>query len=141
MSPEPQRLEDKLRCLSLALTALDRDTLLFEAGRRSAKPARGWKFASLASCLIAVGTMSLHFLTPVERIVYVTAPQSAPQELVAMQPAEPATEAQPESAWSLFQLRQQAIQQTSFVPAVLPAEDKPLQPLTVGSSLTLFPAP
>ena len=142
MLPEHQGLEDKLRSLSLAPTVLDRDRLLFEAGRRAAIPTiTGWKLATLLSCLVAMGTMSLHYLSPVERIVHATAPLPAPQEPLAMQTVQPATEARPEAAWSLFQMRQQAIQQTSFVPAVLPAEDKPPQPLTVGSSLALFPAP
>jgi hypothetical protein len=139
MSPDP--LAEKLRSLLPAPTALNRDQLLFEAGRRAATPATGWKLSTLAACVLAVGTMSLHYLSPVERVVYVSVPQTPPAELVAMPPITFVPESQPVSAWSLYQLRKQTLQSNKFVPPALPPEDKAPQPLTVGSSLTFHPAP
>lgn len=77
MSPEPLGdLSQWLKQLKVAVPELDRDKLLFEAGRRSLKRASIWPMA-LSLCLTLATTsalvwMSLHPRVQ-ERIVYVPA--------------------------------------------------------------------
>lgn len=138
----PEELAGKLRSLSVSPpTGLDRDRLLFEAGRRAATPSRGWKLATLAACLLAAGIMTLQTLSPMERIVYVPQPASAPMEVAITQPLDSTLEQRIESPWSMFHLRQQVMQQTTYVPTLPPLEGKPPTPLTVGSSISFPPAP
>jgi hypothetical protein len=62
MSPESMNeLSQSLRQLTVASPALDRDRLLFEAGRRSVRRSWGWPMATTVSLLLA-GTCALLYL-------------------------------------------------------------------------------
>ncbi len=98
--PELSALADALRALAPAPAALDRDELLFRAGRSSAPRPRRWPWA-LATALASVTALGLGgallFRPPathtVERVVHVT----VVREARAPAPPEPAPP-QPETA-------------------------------------------
>ena len=73
---------------------LDRDALLFAAGRASARPGRRWK--ALAGALAASQVLTLVLLWP---HAPPAAPSVAPAPPVAVQTAEPAPPPDP-SSWS-----------------------------------------
>ena len=97
--PEMTALEASLGKLAPCPAALDRDRLLFEAGRASARPGRLWQGAAAAASLTAAALALLLVLRPAPvtvvepRVVYVherPAPQPAPED-PATPPAEVAT--------------------------------------------------
>lgn len=49
----PESLADQLKQMILQPAAIDRDRLLFEAGRRSVKPSKGWPLATVMSLAVA----------------------------------------------------------------------------------------
>jgi hypothetical protein len=79
---------------------LDRDALLFAAGRASARPGRGWK--TLAAVLAATQALSLALLWP-----HATPPVGGSTPQVAHQPAPAAGRPAPEAlansgVWSVY---------------------------------------
>ncbi len=58
----PEPIEDRLSRLTPAAGGLDRDALLFAAGRRSAPPARRWQ--ALSAVLAAAQVVTLLLLWP-----------------------------------------------------------------------------
>ncbi len=58
-------LAERLKRFTPESAVIDRDALLFQAGRASARPARGWKMlaAALAACQLA--TLAMFWLRPV----------------------------------------------------------------------------
>jgi hypothetical protein len=79
---------------------LDRDTLLFAAGRRSARPNRGW--IALAASLASTQVLSLVLLWPQPAPPSITLPPPAaavPSSAASLGPM-PATSAQEPGLWS-----------------------------------------
>jgi hypothetical protein len=106
-------LERALLALAPAVAALDRDQLLFEAGRRSARR-RGWPFATAALALLAAGLGAALILRPapppVERpiVVQVPSPEPSPPDLSELPPdSEPGPP--PAGQPGYFQLREQLL--------------------------------
>jgi hypothetical protein len=72
-------VEAALAALRPAPAALDRDALLYRAGRAAAPRVRRWQLATAFSSAVAAGLAAVLLLRPgpppVEHIVYVTAPR------------------------------------------------------------------
>jgi hypothetical protein len=109
-----QRDEAELRELEAALRGLvpqgglDREALMFRAGRASARPGRGWPLAAATSTAAAavLGALLWSHPGPVPVVRYVTVPVPAPQaavkgqapQAVAPRPAASAEESGPAAA-------------------------------------------
>jgi hypothetical protein len=89
LSDDLRALETGLKGLTPAAT-LNRDRLLFEAGRASRRPGLAWPLAAGAASLTAVVFAALLLIRPeqqaTERIVYIPVP--TPVEPTAAAPAE-----------------------------------------------------
>jgi hypothetical protein len=86
--PEPDPLTDALARFTPA-PALDRDALLFEAGRRSARPSRRWPaVAGLLAVSQAVTLVALWPRTPV--VVPTPSPTEPPAPAFEIPPSPPA---------------------------------------------------
>jgi hypothetical protein len=111
-------------------SGLDRDALLFSAGRASARPSRPWM--ALAGVLTATQLMSLVLLWP----------HPLRQDLRTLTSSRPADRiethgAAPELS-SLWNLREQALASEGVLPTLPPARgpvasDPPLRAFTAGS--------
>jgi hypothetical protein len=97
--PELRAVEAALAGLVPAAPAVNRDRLLFEAGRRSAARGRAWPLATLGfavlSGVFAIATFSallaMYRTKPEVRVVYVPVPASS-AEVVEKAPEPPAPE-------------------------------------------------
>jgi hypothetical protein len=118
--PELARLETALAGLAPSPAAIDRDALLFNAGRRSAARGRFWPCTAALFAVLAAGLGGALALRPgpqfTERVVFVPVPAATPEKVAAAPPAEgPPTAAQKLGAaagrerLSAFALRQQAL--------------------------------
>ena len=96
---------------------LDRDALLFAAGRASVRPGRPWM--ALAGVLTASQLLTLLFLWP--RTPSAT-PSGPPTPPIAVQPTEPVPQPDP-SSWR--SLREGVVAAGGDLPAP-PADDSPL---------------
>ncbi len=76
----PESLADQLKQLSLQPVALDRDLLLFEAGRRSVKPSKAWPLATAMSLVLACTMSVLYWQQPQlpQQPMLASATQTAP---------------------------------------------------------------
>ena len=92
--PELRAVEAALAGLVPAAPAVNRDRLLFEAGRRSAAPGRAWPLATLGFAVLSAA-LALYRPAPtareVERVVYVPVPASS-SEVVEKVSEPPAAE-------------------------------------------------
>jgi hypothetical protein len=101
LSGDLKALEARLRGLTPA-AAPDRDRLMFEAGRASAR--RGWAWplaavtASLTAAVLAVVLLTRPGPTPTERIVYLPAPAERPEAPPSAPVEPPVRSAEPPSA-------------------------------------------
>jgi hypothetical protein len=95
--PEIARLEAALAGLAPVPARIDRDRLLFQAGRRSARRGRLWPCAAALFALVAGGLGVALAVRPgpqiTERIVYVPLPPPAPPVEVVTAPPAPVREA------------------------------------------------
>ena len=96
MSTEPDPLKpflDRLAKVAPHPGQLDRDALLFGAGRRSARRGSFWPLTALAMALLSVAlVMRPAKVVEVERIVYLPSPAplaATEPELVAQEPSPP----------------------------------------------------
>ena len=102
--PELTAIASALGSLSPAKSRVDRDRLMYEAGRASARPgvlARGgWPAVAAAFAALALGEAAVLARRPesriVERLVYVAPPAPAPS---APNPDDTAVEAAPAPVW------------------------------------------
>jgi hypothetical protein len=111
-------LEERLSKLTPAGTGLDRDALLFEAGRASARPGRRWP--ALASLLALSQAVTLTLLLWPRTPPPAPAPGAVPGPAVAdMAPPPPAAH-DPSEAGSL---RARLLSGGGDLPAPVPVED------------------
>ena len=110
----PEPLAERLSRFTPDGSSLDRDGLLFAAGRASVRPRRRWQ--ALAGALAASQLLTLLFLWPRSPS---TTPAVAPHPLVAVEPGGPSTPSDL-SAWRL--LRDRALAMEGDLPAPI-AED------------------
>jgi hypothetical protein len=96
-------------------TGLDRDGLLFAAGRASARPGRRWK--GLAAILAVSQVLTLVLLWPRPAPPSPDTPIAAPAPPVVIEPAPLASEPPP-----LLVLRQQALATEGNLPSPVPVE-------------------
>jgi hypothetical protein len=103
LDPELSSLADALAGLKPSPAALDRDALMFRAGRASAPRGWTWPLATAASALLALGLGAALFVRPqpqvVKEIEYVKVEVPAPAPAPSPQPKppepQPPTEAGP----------------------------------------------
>ena len=92
LTPAERELEEALSALQAAPTSIDRDRLLFAAGRASVGRWR-WAWPSVSAALLAALVVSLVARGEpqvVERVVEVTVPQPEVERLAAAAPDAPA---------------------------------------------------
>ena len=132
-------LSQTLRQLKVAAPALDRDRLLFEAGRRSVRRSWVWPMATAVSVMVAC-SMSIFAWWPqptMERIVYLPAIES-PSSTVAKQ--EYVNSLTPlDDAVSYVMLRQEMFATVPFprIPNISPGKSTTI--LTAGSFIQQSP--
>jgi hypothetical protein len=89
--PETARLEAALAALAPAAAQIDRDALMFNAGRRSTARGRFWPCAAALCASVAAGLGAVLALRPepqgVERVVHVAVPAPPVQAVVVQPPA------------------------------------------------------
>lgn len=127
---EPNDLIDTLARFTPA-AGLNRDELLFRAGRASAPSARWWKRATAAIAVTQAVTLAL-LLRPPEPQPVAAPPAAAP----APPDAEPAPPLPPSSYLVLSHAWES---DNALPPPAAPASgDRPAKPLTAGSRATLI---
>jgi hypothetical protein len=110
----PEPFLERLTRFAPDAGGLDRDALLFAAGRSSARPNRGWK--TLAGLLAGTQALSLVLLWPRP-----TPPTCGFVELVVAVPEPPATLEPPKSdSWA-----NAGLWSTRHIPLASDAEDRP----------------
>jgi hypothetical protein len=104
-------LERSLLTLAPAPPALDRDRLLFEAGRRSARGRRLWPCATAALALVsaALGAAVVLRPAPPPVVQVITRDRPAPPPPTAAASSQPADESPAPGAPSYFQLQEQLL--------------------------------
>jgi hypothetical protein len=123
-------IETKLKRLQPAASGLNRDEILFQAGRATARPSRFWKGLALVLAISQVVTLAVWFArssrqTPVE-------PVPTPAAVVPIEPvvdSVPASPLDPNSYWVLMHT-------TDLERRITPADDTqapPRSPLNAGS--------
>jgi hypothetical protein len=102
-------------------SGLDRDALLFAAGRASVRPNRGWM--ALAGALMASQLVTLTLLG-FQAAAPVTVPTPGPAPVVSPKPTPPDEPAQstPHDAPNLFMLRNLALEAEGNLPSAHPVE-------------------
>ncbi len=105
-------LADRLKRFTPEGAALDRDTLLFNAGRASVRPGRGWRLAALCLALSQVVTLALLWPRPASPVISPPIPSS--QQPAA--PASPPTAIEP-LEWLALSRRASASEETDLPPA------------------------
>ncbi|MFT3879990.1 MAG: hypothetical protein QM703_10065 [Gemmatales bacterium] len=123
-----------LRQLKVAAPTLDRDRLLFEAGRRSVKPSWAWPMATAASLLLAVvtGIMAWHQSTAQHQAAVATFTTSVPQESTPL-PKFTNDTPDPLSPFSYLALREESLTQKHPVLRTTSSDTKPMPILSAGS--------
>jgi hypothetical protein len=140
--PELTAVERALAGLAPSAGALDRDGLMFAAGRRSARPGWAWRGAAVASTLAAAVLGALVLLRPepepVVRIEYRVVPgphEVAPLPTAPEEVAPPRTPSSPQPETNYLTLRQQVERwgdaglpapRTARTPDERPAAEDPL---------------
>ncbi len=126
-------LSQTLRQLKIAAPALDRDRLLYEAGRRSVNPSWIWPMATIGSLLLACFCTVLYWQQPANMSQQM--PASVP-----IQPAEvhivkqPSPEVlDPPSALSYLTLREESLSMKPPAVRTVSMDTKPAHILTAGS--------
>jgi hypothetical protein len=98
LNPDLSALEASLRTLAPTPAAVDRDRLMYAAGRASAPRAWAWPLAAvtstLAACVLGVLLLLRPESRPAERIVYVPVPAPSPEQ-PTVEPASTPEEAAP----------------------------------------------
>jgi hypothetical protein len=128
-------LEQSLRGLKPDAGTLDRATLMYRAGRASAR-GRGWPLATAASLALAAALAVLLLTRPeppvVERVVYLPAPPAAPE-------TSPGAEESPDPAaatWSYYLRLQEDVLRKGLEGVPLPpAAPPPARPMTAEQLL------
>jgi hypothetical protein len=110
----PESLEQRLSRFTPDGSGLDRDALLFAAGRASARPGRRWM--TLAGALAVSQLLTLALLWP-RPAPPAPVPAPAPSPAVAVEPPPPARETP-----ALWVLRDQAIATEGNLPPPAPTE-------------------
>lgn len=97
-SPDPSltALEAALASLAPQPARLNRDRLLFEAGRRAARPSRLWPVSAVTLACVALAQAGILLLRPAPAVVerYVLLP-SRPEPAPAVKPVAPAEQPAP----------------------------------------------
>lgn len=110
---------------------LNRDELLFQAGRSSAKPGRGWKRAVKVLVVTQLATVAFWALQPEPRPIYVSLPPGPPALPVAdYSPSEPPP-LDPNSYFALSRGWDDA-RPTDPIPPPFAGTAIPRRPLTAG---------
>ncbi len=135
MLPESQdELSQTLRELKIAAPALDRDRLMFEAGRRSVKRSWVWPMATAASVMVTClsGLMALQQLANRPKETRATSLALVEQESIALQKtgAEPVEELSP---LSYLAMRNENLTQKHPVLHTINSDTKPMPILSAGS--------
>ncbi len=135
MLPESHdELSQTLRQLKVAAPALDRDRLLFEAGRRSVKRSWAWPMATAASVMVACLSGLMVWQQTINRPQEARATSLAPvvQELIAAQKmnVEPVEELSP---LSYLALREESLTQKHPSLRAIYSDTKPMPILSAGS--------
>jgi hypothetical protein len=116
-------------------TGLNRDRLLYEAGRRSARGRRSWQVTAglFAGLSIALGTRMATTPAPLPQtqIVYVSRPQAEPPATAAVVTGSPRILDTPRSPTAPYlRLRDQVVRfGADSLPAASPATTAPLPPI------------
>lgn len=127
-------LSQTLKQLKVAVPTLDRDRLLFEAGRRSAKRSWAWPMVTAASLLLAgvTASMSWHQSMPQHQVALSTSPASVPHETIAL-PKFANEPPEVLSPFSYLALREESLTQKHRVLPAISSDTKPMPILTAGS--------
>lgn len=130
----PESLADQLKQMSLQPAALDRDRLLFEAGRRSVKPSKAWPLVTVMSFLLACTMTVLYWQRQPQQPMIAIATQPEPvQTLPEIKDVPVATEPEPQVPYLYLVLRDPSILNK---PISYPNNNaKPTPLLTAGSYL------
>jgi len=127
-------LSQTLRQLKVAAPTLDRDRLLFEAGRRSVKPSWAWPMATAASLLLAsvTGFIAWQPSLPQHQEARATSTTPAPQDTIAL-PNFTNETPEPLSPFSYLALREESLTQKHPVLRTIGSDAKPMPILSAGS--------
>jgi hypothetical protein len=132
MPDRPDPLTDALARFTPA-ARLDRDEVLFQAGRASARAGRLWKGAAALLLATNAATLAIWFLTPPRQVVVL---ESRPSPLPADPAEPPPTETESQSpSWTVTARR------TGELPPLPPGTDANLtvsKPLSVRSDPSDF---
>jgi hypothetical protein len=144
MSEELNALEAGLRQLAPRAPTLDRDALMFRAGRASAPRGWAWPLAAAASTLVAVALGMALALRPDPptsvRVVQVPAPEPAPSP--GPEPVSPPAPTVSGDSWSpessrYFRLQEQVLRWGLDGLPPLPPATAPPEPATLDNLLRL----
>jgi hypothetical protein len=139
--PAADPLEAALLGLTPRPPALDRDAVLFRAGRESARAGLGWPVATAAASLAALALGVVLLTRPVPapevRVVYLPALAPAPDTLPEVAPPLPPNRPTGESVLSPYARLQDEVYRKGLdgVPPMPPAPE-PAPPVTVDGLLT-----
>lgn len=127
----PDDLLSTLHQLKPAPTSLNRDQLLYEAGRRSVRRTVVWPLATAASLMLACGSILIHWQSVTTPQQFASATVAAP-EVVATSPRreEPQDVLSP---FSYLTLREVGFPKHRPVSSASSVEAKPMPILTAGS--------
>lgn len=130
----PESLAEQLKQMSLQPVALDRDRLLFEAGRRSVKPSKAWPLATVMSMALACTMTVLYWQQQPQQTMIAIATQPEPvQTLPEIKDVPVVTEPEPQLPYMYLVLRDPSILNK---PISYPNNNaKPTPLLTAGSYL------
>lgn len=127
-------LSKTLRQLKVATPTLDRDRLLFEAGRRSAHRSWAWPMVTAASLLLAgvTGIMAWQQSTPQLQAAVATSTTPVPQESIPL-PKFTSEPPEPLSPFSYLALREESLTQKYPVLRTTSSDTRPMPILSAGS--------
>jgi len=127
-------LSQMLRRLKIAVPALDRDRLLFEAGRRSVKPSWAWPMVTAVSFLLAcvTGLIAWQQSQPHHQVRASTSTTSVPQEVI---PSTTIRNEPPETLppFSYLALRHESLIEKHSALPTISGNTKPMPILSAGS--------
>jgi hypothetical protein len=132
----PESLADQLKQMSLQPAALDRDRLLFEAGRRSVKPSKAWPLATVTSMALACTMTVLYWQQtqqPQQPMLAVATQAEPVQTLPEIKEVPTVTEPEPQVPYMYLVLRDPSILNKPISYPNNHAKPTPL--LTAGSYL------
>lgn len=127
----PDDLLRSLQQLKPVTPTLNRDQLLFDAGRRSVRHSMAWPMATMASLLLACASFLLHWQQPAQQPSLAQEPVPSLPEIVVQQTKEEQHEVL--SPFSYLTLREAGFPKPRHVPSDGSYDIKPMPILTAGS--------